>query len=142
MPLEPLVAGVDELVSFRPDASRGGDLGRVHEDLGSCALERPRHAHVIGMQMRDEDALHVPRADPGIGQSRAKRLLRLRRVHPGVDEAPAVRAFDEIRVDERETANRQRDGDAPDARRDEIAQRASGPREVTLGTMEAHGPFV
>ena len=100
----------------------------MHENLGARALEGPRHPHVIGMQVRDEDAPHVLEADPGLGQSCAERLFGLRRVHAGVDEAPAVSTFDEIRVHDRESANGQRNGDAPDARRDDIAHCALGPR--------------
>src|SRR5712691_10894364 len=88
-----------------------------------------------------EQALRGGLADAGIGEPAAKRLFGLDRMQASVDEAPTVRSLDEVRVDDRKTADRERDGDAPDARRDKIAQRTRGPREVTLGTMEAHGPF-
>ena len=94
------------------------------------------------MQMRDEHPPQVLEADPGIRQARAERLFRFDGVKSGIDEAPAVRSFDEIGVDDRKTADREGDRDAPDSRRDEIAQRALRPHEVTLGTMEASGPFV
>src|SRR6185503_1280568 len=114
----------------------------MHEHFSAGALQRAGHAHVIGMKVSDEDALHVLKADAGIRESATQRLFGLGRMKTGVDEAPPVRAFDEIGVDDRQSAYREGDRDAPDARRDEIAQCAVGPREVTLGTMEASGPFV
>ena len=114
----------------------------MHEHFSAGALQRAGHAHVIGMKVSDEDALHVFEADAGIGESAAQRLLGLGGVKTGVDEAPTVSTFDEIGVHDRQTAYRKGDRDAPDARRDKIAQCAVGPREVTLGTMEASGPFV
>ena len=92
--------------------------------------------------MRDEHALHVLDADPRVGETGAERMFGLGGVETRVDQAPAVRAFDEIRVDDRQATDREGDWDAPDARRDEIAQRAMRLRKVTLGTMEVSGPFV
>jgi hypothetical protein len=63
-------------------------------------------------------------------------------MEPGIDEAPTVRSLDEVRIHDRETSDGKWDGDAPYARRDEVAQRAMGPDRVTLGTMEVSGPFV
>ena len=94
------------------------------------------------MKVSDEDALHVFKADAGVRESTSKRLFGLGGVKTGVDEAPTMSTFDEIGVHDRQTAYGEGDRDAPDARRDEIAQRAVGPREVTLGTMEVSGPFV
>jgi len=114
----------------------------MHEHFGAGALQRAGHAHVIGMKVSDEDALHVLKADAGIRESISKRLFGLGCVKTRVDEAPTMSALDEIGVHDRQSAYREGDRDAPYARRDEIAQRAVGPREVTLGTMEVSGPFV
>jgi hypothetical protein len=92
------------------------------------------------MKMRDEDVLYVFDADPRLGESTAQRLFGLGGVETSIDEAPTMRSFDQIGVDDRKTTDRERDGDAPDAGRNEIAQRAMGPREVTLGTMERLRP--
>jgi hypothetical protein len=94
------------------------------------------------MEVRDEDPLHVSDTDPRVGESGAQRLLGLGGMETRVDEAPAMGALDQIRVDDRKTTDREGDGYAPYAGRDEIAQRAMGPRKVTLGTMEVSGPFV
>jgi hypothetical protein len=92
--------------------------------------------------MSDEYAAYVFDADARVAQTAAECLLGLCRVETGVDEAPTMRALDQIGVDDRKTTDREGDGNAPDAGRDEIAQRAMGPRAVTLGTMEVSGPFV
>jgi hypothetical protein len=92
------------------------------------------------MKVRDENTLDVFDADPRVRQTGPKRLLRLRGVQSGVDEAPAVSTLDQIGVDDGKTADGEGDRDAPDAGRDKIAQRAMGPRAVTLGTMERLRP--
>ena len=114
----------------------------MHEHFSAGALQRAGHAHVIGMKVRDEHALYVFETDSRIRESTAERLFGLCGVKTRVDEAPTVIPFNEIGVHDRQTAYGEGDRDAPDARRDEIAQRAVGPREVTLGTMEVSGPFV
>jgi hypothetical protein len=76
------------------------------------------------MQMRDEDAPQVFHAEPRLGQARPESLLSVRGVHSCIDEAPPAVAFDQIRIDDRQAADGKGDWDAPDARRDEIAQRA------------------
>src|SRR6267142_4735273 len=85
--------------------------------------------------MRDEHASQILDPDPGVREPAAQRLFGLRGVQAGVDEAPAALALDQVGVHDREAADREGDRDAPDARRDEVAQRARGPRQVTLGTM-------
>jgi len=103
---EPVVCRVDGLVSLRPGAPRCRDLRRVHEDLGARTLERARHANVIRMQVRDEHALQILETDAGVSEPSAKRLFGLDRMQAGVDEAPTVRSLDEVRVDDRKTADR------------------------------------
>src|SRR5206468_9696006 len=57
--LEPRVRLVDHRVIARPHTRRVRDLRSVHHDLSSGVLERPGHADVVGMQVRDEHAPHV-----------------------------------------------------------------------------------
>ncbi len=120
---EPDVGRIDRLVSLRPHSTRCGDLWRVHQDLGAGALERSRHAHVIRMEMGDEDALQVRDPDPRFRESRAEGLFGLGGVESSVDETPPMRALHQIRVHDGQAADREGDGDAPDARRDKTAQR-------------------
>jgi hypothetical protein len=74
------------------------------------------------MEVGDEDATQVGDSDPRVREASAERLFGVGRVKAGVDETPAMRALDQISVDEGQTADGKGNGNAPDARRDEIAQ--------------------
>jgi len=75
------------------------------------------------MEMGDEDATQVRDSDPRVREARVERLLSLVRVKDGVDETPPVRALHQIGVHDGQPADGKRNGNAPDARRDKIAQR-------------------
>ena len=75
------------------------------------------------MQMREEEAFDVGHADAGVGEAAMEFLLGVLGVQARVDQAPATIALDEIRVDVLERGDGERDLDAADAGRDEIAQR-------------------
>ena len=81
---------------------RAGQLGEVL-----------RGAHVVWMEVRDDDPGHGARK---LVELRRPALLRVGEAEPGVDERPTVVAGQEVRVDVPRT-RRQRERDAPDASR-------------------------
>ena len=107
----------------------------MHEDLGACRLEHPRHPDVIRMKMSDEHAPHVSDRDAGVGEGGEERGLGFLRVHARVDERVARGAFDQIRVDAPQSEGK-RERDAPDARRDDRGvQRERSFVKVITGRM-------
>jgi hypothetical protein len=92
------------------------------------------------MEVGDEHATQVRDFDSRVREARAERLFGVGRVKAGVDETPAMSALDQISVDDRQTTDGKGNGNAPDARRDEIAQRKRRPRGVTDVRMEFPWP--
>ena len=89
---------VDEPVVRAPDRAGARDLGSVHQQFGAGVTDRAGHPEVIGVQVRDERGANVRHADPRVGEPRPERGLRLRGVHPAIDDRPAAIALDEIDV--------------------------------------------
>ncbi len=114
VPREPLERGVDELRPAGPEPARVIRLGAVHDDLRARGLERPGHADVVRMHVRDEDAADVRHGDAGIRERGAKGALALLGVKARVDERPAARSLDEVRVDDPQR-EREGKGDEPDS---------------------------
>jgi hypothetical protein len=74
------------LVICRPDASGVMGLRSVHHDLGATGCERASHPEVVGMEVRDEYASQLTKADRGVAKRNLEAPLRFIGVEPAVDQ--------------------------------------------------------